>query len=227
MADERSVFVLMPFRPDLHYFYLYLKDHIERRHHVTCQRGDADVLTVPVLDKIKDQIKGAEVLIADCTGRNPNVYYELGIAHAHGKSVILITQDPVEEAPTDIRHLEFIRYTLGSHTEFLERLDNALHNVFRFRFDALYEAGKAAFKRFVKSSGAGVEMAPIDVFVRRMMAVERTSPLPADDDEPSILESVLPCMLFENTDFKVMMLLTNWIFAELETRVEKAAQPAS
>jgi len=226
MDPLHSVFVLMPFRPELHYFYLYLKGHIEQKHHVICQRGDADVLTVPVLDKIKDYIRTAEVLIADCTGRNPNVYYELGMAHAQGKKVILITQDPIEEAPTDVRHHEFIRYSLGSHSEFFERLDNALHNVFRSRFDAFYEAGKSALAQFRRATSAHVELAPIDVFVRRMMAIDNTTPMPALDDELSVAEHVLPRIILENTDYSTMSKLTEWITAKLSAQASSTAQQA-
>lgn len=92
-------FVIMPFAPELHYFYLYLKQHIEQKHHLDCERADAQVLTIPLLEKINEYISRADVVIADCSKRNPNVFYELGIAHAHGKKVILVTGDSISEAP--------------------------------------------------------------------------------------------------------------------------------
>jgi hypothetical protein len=46
----------------------------------------------------------SRVVICDCTGRNPNVFYEIGIAHTLGREVILITQNP-EDIPFDLRHL--------------------------------------------------------------------------------------------------------------------------
>ncbi|MCI0695634.1 nucleoside 2-deoxyribosyltransferase [candidate division KSB1 bacterium] len=105
---KRKCFVMMPFVPELHYFYLYLKQHIEQHHGIGCERADDRILTKPFLDKINDLIRDADVIIADCSGRNPNVFYELGIAHALKKDVILITKDPVGVAPSDIRHFEFI-----------------------------------------------------------------------------------------------------------------------
>src|ERR1700733_8585497 len=96
-------FVIMPFRPELHYFYLFIKRHIEDRHNIDCERGDAQILTKPILDKVSEYIKRADVIIGDCPGRNPNVFYELGIAHAADKNVILLTQDDVKEAPSDVR----------------------------------------------------------------------------------------------------------------------------
>ncbi len=58
-------FVIMPFSPELHYFYLYLKQHIEQKHRLDCERADAQILTVPLLDKINDYISRADVIIAD------------------------------------------------------------------------------------------------------------------------------------------------------------------
>jgi hypothetical protein len=83
--------------------------------------NDARVFTLP-----RPHISSADVIIADCTGRNPNVFYELGMAHILNKPVILITSDAVKQAPTDIRCFEFIRYELDDHRGFLEKLDNSL-----------------------------------------------------------------------------------------------------
>ena len=48
-------------------------------------------------------------MIADCTGRNPNVFYEIGIAHTLGRDVILITQNEAD-VPFDLRHLRYVQY---------------------------------------------------------------------------------------------------------------------
>jgi hypothetical protein len=48
-------------------------------------------------------IKNAKVIIADCTGRNPNVFYEMGIAHTLGKQVLL--SQKTEDFPFDVRHI--------------------------------------------------------------------------------------------------------------------------
>ncbi len=48
-------------------------------------------------------------MICDCTGKNPNVFYEAGIAHTLGKEVILITQS-ASDVPFDLRHLRYVSY---------------------------------------------------------------------------------------------------------------------
>lgn len=51
----------------------------------------------------------ARLIIADVTGRNPNVFYELGMAHAIGKDVIILTRRR-EDIPFDVTHLRYIKY---------------------------------------------------------------------------------------------------------------------
>ena len=52
MPPRKRCFVLMPFRPELHYFYLYLARHLRDKHSIDCERADNRVLTVPLLEKI-------------------------------------------------------------------------------------------------------------------------------------------------------------------------------
>ena len=215
---DHSCFVIMPFTDELHYFFLYMKKHIEEKHGISCIRGDADKLTVPVLDKIKDYIRNSDVLIADCSGRNPNVFYELGMAHILGKKVILITSDPIREAPTDIRHFEFIRYTLGKHVEFFEQLDNALHNIFTERYEELYNATTEIFLEFRAQTNSKVEMVPRNQFIERVSAAGRKQNFPLPDDRWSVMEFALPRLVAGYTDFQVMNQLTSWITSQLERR---------
>jgi hypothetical protein len=62
-----------------------------------------------IVEDIWDSICSARVIVADVTGRNPNVFYELGICHILGKECIVITQER-EDVPFDIRHRRFIEY---------------------------------------------------------------------------------------------------------------------
>jgi hypothetical protein len=62
-----------------------------------------------VIQDIVNLIARSRIVICDCSGRNPNVFYEAGIAHTLGKEVILITQNE-NDIPFDLRHLRYIRY---------------------------------------------------------------------------------------------------------------------
>ena len=147
---ETVCFVVMPFRPELNYFFLYLKKYLEEKYRIRVERGDTNVLTKELMKKISDQISSASFLIADITGNNANVFFELGIAHATSKPVIFLTQDAPKDAPVDIRQFEFIQYELGRHEDFLSKLDNAVRNVLGSRIDIaqLYQAARAVLQQF-------------------------------------------------------------------------------
>jgi len=53
----------------------------------------------------------SRVLLADLTEKNPNVFYELGLAHAARKPVLLLTQN-IEDVPFDLRALRVIEYEI-------------------------------------------------------------------------------------------------------------------
>lgn len=62
-----------------------------------------------IIEDIFNGIREAAILVADVTGRNPNVNYELGIAHAFGRRVVLISQS-MNDVPFDYHHLRIIIY---------------------------------------------------------------------------------------------------------------------
>jgi hypothetical protein len=104
-----GVFVVMPFTPEATAVY---QDHIRptvEELGLACTRGDEQLSTESVMHDIWRGITAARVVVADCTGRNPNVFYEIGIAHTVGKRVVLLAQDPAE-VPFDVRHIRFIKY---------------------------------------------------------------------------------------------------------------------
>jgi hypothetical protein len=67
--------------------------------------------TGKIVDQIWSGIHGAKVLVAELTGRNPNVFYELGLAHALQKPVVLVSSNE-EDVPFDFQHIRFIYYNV-------------------------------------------------------------------------------------------------------------------
>jgi len=109
-AGWAEVFVLMSFAPELKPVF---DDHIlpaTKSIGVRCERADDFFSSESVIDEIWSAIYNAQICIADCTGRNPNVFYELGIAHTLGRPCILIAQS-VEDIPFDVRHRRAIVYS--------------------------------------------------------------------------------------------------------------------
>jgi hypothetical protein len=105
-----TCFVMMPFSDPLgkHYELIY-KPAIVRAG-LTPVRADSDIFgTGKIIDQILSGILAAKVLVAELTGRNPNVFYELGLAHALKKPVVLISADE-QDVPFDVRHIRVIGY---------------------------------------------------------------------------------------------------------------------
>lgn len=98
----------MPFRDELKPVY---EDHIAKvciELGLSVTRADQIFSARPIMEDVRESVITSRFIIADLTDGNPNVFYELGICHAFGKDVILITQN--QEVPFDIRHIRHIRY---------------------------------------------------------------------------------------------------------------------
>jgi hypothetical protein len=102
-------FVVMPFAPEMDDIY-----HLGIRETVqivggACERADEIQHTGGILQKIYDSIRGASIVIAEVSLPNPNVFYEIGFAHALGKPVVLLTRD-IASSPFDLRGYNHIVY---------------------------------------------------------------------------------------------------------------------
>ena len=84
-----------------------------------------------IIHEILTEIKEASVIIADITPDNPNVYYEVGYAHALGKKVILLCNDERTKLPFDLSGFRTVFYsnTIAGHTQVKEKLNNHFNNV--------------------------------------------------------------------------------------------------
>ena len=128
--DVSDIFVLMPLSPDLKPVY---EDHIEKvasELKLRIKRANDLFSKDSTMTDIWNTVNQANLCIADCTGRNPNVFYELGIAHTINKPVILITQNETD-VPFDLRHFPYIKYdyTPRGMIEFDNQLRNAISKV--------------------------------------------------------------------------------------------------
>lgn len=103
------VFVLMPFDTAFTDVYqLGIKPACEKAG-AYAERLDEQMFTENMLQRIYNQIAVAHIVVADMTGKNPNVFYEVGYAHALGKTVILLTQNK-DDIPFDLKHYRHIVY---------------------------------------------------------------------------------------------------------------------
>ncbi len=119
MGDETKArtfldtcFVMMPFGswPDTYYREIF--SHAIKDAGMEPLRADELFSTGTVIEQIWEQIEKAKILLADLTGKNANVFYELGLAHAAHKPVVFTTAN-LEDVPFDLRHLRVIVYDIN------------------------------------------------------------------------------------------------------------------
>lgn len=102
-------FVLMPFRPEFNDVYeLGIKDTAAELG-ILAERVDEQFFREGILERIYHQIEAADLIVADMSGQNPNVFYEVGYAHARRKLCILMTKD-ISNIPFDLAHHRHIVY---------------------------------------------------------------------------------------------------------------------
>jgi hypothetical protein len=117
----------MPFAVDLRRVYDVHLRSVAVRLNLSIARADDFFSSGHIVSQVWTAILDSRIVVADCTGRNPNVFYELGLSHAVGKPSILLTQHE-EDVPFDLRHNRYIRYSntsTGMH-ELEERVEQAI-----------------------------------------------------------------------------------------------------
>lgn len=106
--QNNLVFVLTPFHEDYDHTYDVINDTCKKIK-LTAMRGDEDNIPKDVLQNIIKCIVKSRIVVANLNGRNPNVFYELGIAQALNKPTILLSYRD-EPIPFDFKNQYLIFY---------------------------------------------------------------------------------------------------------------------
>jgi hypothetical protein len=106
-----TCFVMMPFGQWMDAYYREIYVPAIKDAGLEPVRADELFSTGSVIEQIWEQISRAKVLLADLTGKNANVFYELGLAHAANKPVVFTTGQ-LEDVPFDLRHLRVAVYDI-------------------------------------------------------------------------------------------------------------------
>lgn len=112
IASENDLcFILMPFvDKNLQVVYEdFVKSAMEEHFNLRCQRADDIFGANVIVEDIREKIRTAKVIIAELTGRNANVLYEVGLCHGIERDVVCLTQS-IEDIPFDLRHRRVIIY---------------------------------------------------------------------------------------------------------------------
>ncbi|HET6891936.1 MAG TPA: nucleoside 2-deoxyribosyltransferase [Pyrinomonadaceae bacterium] len=103
------IFVLMPFDTSFDDIYKFGIKGAAEDAGAYAERVDEQIFGEGILERVFNQINKADVVVADMTGRNPNVFYEVGYAHALGRIVFLLTQN-ASDIPFDLKHHQHTVY---------------------------------------------------------------------------------------------------------------------
>jgi hypothetical protein len=122
LPDGDLLSVMMPFDRAFERVYATIKAAAEESN-MTCQRASDIWQHSTVMQDIFSLIYRSYIVVCDFTGKNPNVFYEAGIAHTLGKHVIPITQHQAD-IPFDLAHHRYLLYL--NNTEGLLALKSGL-----------------------------------------------------------------------------------------------------
>ena len=125
----KRCFVLMPFEARFDDVYTRGIQPAAQDAGFECWRADSSLEPKSIIKEIIEGIFTAEAIVADLTDANPNVLYELGVAHAIDNKTIMIARRPFSRLPFDLRTYKIIGYDQtfqGIDTRLKEALSKTL-----------------------------------------------------------------------------------------------------
>ena len=133
MYRRLSCFVIMPYSEKSDHIFSGLIVPVLKELHgfdVLTLRADTMGRTeITLKAHVENAVRIADFCIADVSGSNPNVMYELGYAQAIKKPIVLIGESKNSSLPANVSELPFIGYSLDHLSEFKRHLNDACMNV--------------------------------------------------------------------------------------------------
>ena len=133
MTDSKHrphILVLMPFESSFKNVYEVGIKPVCKSCRTKCERIDERIHSKSILRQTYMAIEEADLVVADMTGRNANVFYEVGYAHAKNKEVVLLTQD-VDDIPFDLKHYLHIIYNWQGIPSLKEKLRKHIRGILK------------------------------------------------------------------------------------------------
>lgn len=184
MSDVPMIFVLMPFDDEFDDVFEHLIKKPLEAIGYRVRRADSLFNQQQILKDVVRGIADAAVVIADVTGLNGNVLYELGLAHAMGKRTVMITQR-LDELPFDLRPYRANEYSTSFNRA--EDLSYLLTDIGRAVFDDSADFGNPVQDFAPSALGGQAQVArPHLQRTSARESVEQGRGEP--DDEPGMLE---------------------------------------
>lgn len=183
MSNVPMIFVLMPFDDEFDDVFEHLiKTPLEAMGY-SVRRADSLFNQQQILKDVIRGIADAAVVIADVTGLNGNVLYELGLAHAMGKRTVMITQR-LDELPFDLRPYRANEYSTRFNRA--DELSQLLTDIGRAVSDDSADFGNPVQDFAPSALGGQAQVAVTPQRTSARQSVEQVSEEP--NDEPGMLE---------------------------------------
>jgi len=129
LSAEDTCFVMMPFAEPHGTYYAKIYDPAIRKAGLRPVRADDEIFgTGKIIDQIWAGMNKAKLLVAELTTRNPNVFYELGLAHALKKPVVLVSANE-PDVPFDLKHIRVIYYDVTDPFWGKKLIDKVAENI--------------------------------------------------------------------------------------------------
>lgn len=130
-SNRTTCFLVMPFSTDWSDGVTHAMRNVCRDLDIWALRGDDIFRPTDILDDIWNGIMQADFVIADITGNNANVFYELGMAHAIGKPVIILAQDD-KTVPFDLKTRRILIYDVKDFKKLEDELRDCVIELMKY-----------------------------------------------------------------------------------------------
>lgn len=123
----------------------YIVEPVAKELGLEVVRADKDPTPGPITSQMLRSLLDASVVIADLTNRNPNVYYELAVAHSFVRPVVLLVDDPKNIAfdTKDERVIPIGEYKESLSVQQAEAAKNQLREALNIALSTSYQPKSA------------------------------------------------------------------------------------
>ena len=213
-VKKPNCFIIMPFGG---WFDKYYKEiYIEAIENAGFEANRADDLYRPgnIVSDIWKYTKEADVVLADLTNKNPNVFYELGLAHAITKPAVLITAS-MDDVPFDLRSLRVLVYDKNA-PDWGKKLKISITNSLKETLENPEDALPSTFLDTQKPERLEISPEERDIIemkreidmLKREFRSNRKRPRPEDEIRPTLAKELIRKYLDEGyDDIKIASLL--------------------
>lgn len=188
---DNICFVMMPFGQPFDDYYTEIYEKAIEESGFKAKRADSLFRPTPIIRDIWEYINHSKILIADITGLNSNVMYELGLAHAITKPVIIIS-DSIENVPFDLRYLRILIYNSKKPNwaeNLKQKIKNSISEILESPEDSILSAFLDIKSKIKKTDEISAELIEIKQLIRSQLS-ESNSEKPKKKFTPEIYAEV-------------------------------------